>query len=307
MNCLSTWGQVRPSSVPQPMLSFTPGAETPYTQPAEVFKQAVGDVKSFDDRSVKVEDIDVGPFLETVIGVKSVLVRNKRGEVRVLLEGHQLQFGDAFLTGPTGFVRVAFEQGAQALIPPESHIVISQVKNGQGFIGTPMLEVQRGEVRILVEQRYLKKSAEIYPRKHRFIVRTPSALVGVRGTDFVVFASPNRSVIHTMTGVVDIANGLKPNNLELEDVVSVPGAYGARVIKGIPDKAEHYVMTQYIKEFNKKYPFMESMWKAAAHDSKTGRVALKFVKAREQKTKELNQLRKENTRLNEMLRSTSTD
>src|SRR4051812_34564389 len=105
-----------------------PAWDSPYIGSAPSFDKAFEQIKPLEDQPAKVEEVEVGPFLETVIGVKTVLIRGKQGDVRVVLEGRQLEFGDSFLTGPKGFIRIAFEQGAQVLIPPESHVTIRQEK-----------------------------------------------------------------------------------------------------------------------------------------------------------------------------------
>ncbi len=230
--------------------------------------------------TVGVEEVKVGPYLESVLGVQTVMVRGHNGVIRPLIQGYRLEWGDSFLTGAQGSMRLTFDQNTQVLITPESYITVELEKDGQGFIGTPFLKLHQGDIRVLVKPQNHEKTEVISPRRHRFIIGTSSLILGVQGTDFIVTADSKHSEVYVLSGVVDAGRGLKPIDLESENTQAITSGQMTRSTRGIVATPEPYLINPYLKAFHGKFPLLLDLWRLAIVDAQSGRLDTKFEKAR---------------------------
>lgn len=105
-----------------------------------------------------------------------------------------LQVGDRIVTGKDGgSVRLILAGGeAEALLEPGSTITITADDLDAGFLG----DLATGQIRI---------RAQLYHRiGSRFEVRTPTAAVAVRGTEFSVLATEEGTLVGVTKGVVRV-------------------------------------------------------------------------------------------------------
>lgn len=122
-----------------------------------------------------------------------------RGDVTQLSPGalaaKRVNLGDKFLedtsilTGPKSFVKLKYVDETEMNIGPDSKIVISEVKKDSGGI----ISLLKGQIRTQV-QKDAKK-----PEENKFFVKTRTAALGVRGTEFQTVFNPENKVTSLVT------------------------------------------------------------------------------------------------------------
>lgn len=99
--------------------------------------------------------------------------------------GDAVRQGDRIRTGQAGGASIVLKDGTVLSMGPNTTVDLSQFQfDSTTQNGNFLLDVLQGSVRIVTGL-----MAKINPE--RFKVRTPTAVVGVRGTDFIVEATPN--------------------------------------------------------------------------------------------------------------------
>ncbi|WP_420640449.1 FecR family protein [Candidatus Leptofilum sp.] len=101
------------------------------------------------------------------------------GQVRTLSQGDQIYVDDRITTGDKSFAVLQFIDGAKVTVRPNSSVVVEEYvyNNNEDDEGT--LNLVEGGLRIITGA-MAKSNPESYK------VRTPVALMGVRGTEFAV-------------------------------------------------------------------------------------------------------------------------
>jgi len=119
-----------------------------------------------------------------------------QGEVRVAgrdgrpQAGDGLREGDRLQTGRQGATSLVLQDGTVLTVGPDSEVDLSQFQfNATTQEGSALVSLLRGSVRVITG--LLAKT-----QPERFQVRTPTAVVGVRGTDFIVEANPPVEHLH---------------------------------------------------------------------------------------------------------------
>lgn len=129
-----------------------------------------------------------GPAIASDVGE----VTFASGEIRIdnatlghISAGTRIHAGAALKTGVDGHLHVKFPDQGLLILRPNSHVVVSEyVRDKSHGSGTRMrIVVSRGVVRHIT-------GAWAKMRPEQFRVSTPVAALGVRGTDFTVFADP---------------------------------------------------------------------------------------------------------------------
>jgi hypothetical protein len=104
--------------------------------------------------------------------------------------GDAVRLGDRLRTGETGGASIVLKDGTVLTVGPNSTVDLSQFQfNSTTQEGNFLLDLLRGSVRV-VTGLMTKANPE------RFQVRTPTAVVGVRGTDFIVEAIPETKPLY---------------------------------------------------------------------------------------------------------------
>ena len=105
----------------------------------------------------------------------------ERGKARLpLAPGFQLLAGDTLVTGRDGRISLAFIDNTRFSVGPNSRIAISRFDYDRTTQrGEFVTQVNRGSLAVVSGQ--IAKS-----RRDAMTVRTPTSLLGVRGTRFVV-------------------------------------------------------------------------------------------------------------------------
>ena len=104
--------------------------------------------------------------------------------------GDALREGDRLQTGRQSTVTVVLQDGTLLAVGPNSEMDLSQFQfNTTTQDGSALVNLLRGSVRVITG--LMTKT-----QPERFQVRTPTAVVGVRGTDFIVEANPTVEHLH---------------------------------------------------------------------------------------------------------------
>ncbi len=139
----------------------------------------------------------------TVILVKG---EAKTSSGKTLALKDKVPAGETVTTSPRSFVKLLFQDNSQLNIGPESEVKIEPTKPGE----PGLVNLVSGQIRSKVTKDLLRTDRA----EDKFRVKTKTAAMGVRGTDFNVIYSPestNTSVV-TYEGVVTVAepNGANP-------------------------------------------------------------------------------------------------
>ena len=109
----------------------------------------------------------------------TVIASNADGESRELGQGDEIFVTDEIMTAPKSFAVVQFLDGAKVTIKPNSEIIIEDyVYNGNSG-DKATLNLVSGGLRVITGA-MAKNNPENYK------VKTPVALMGVRGTEFAI-------------------------------------------------------------------------------------------------------------------------
>jgi FecR-like protein len=139
----------------------------------------------------------------TVTGAEPTAEIGRGGVWAAAVVGAVVQQGDVLRTGQPGRLSVVFQDESVVNVAPGSELVVDEqlFAPEQGTVRSVMRLLQ-GRVRAMVSDYYRGTTAG-------FEVKTPTALAGVRGTDFVVTYDPTAEV----TEVVDISGSVSVHNL----------------------------------------------------------------------------------------------
>ena len=148
-----------------------------------------------------------------------------RGEVTQLSPGARMAravgIGDKFLedtsilTGPKSFVKIKFVDNSEINLGPESKIVITEMKKKSSGI----ISLLKGRIRTVV----VKDSAR--PNSNKFYVKTRTAALGIRGTDFQTIYNPDNKMTSLLTYRGEVAMAKLDEstyqNLEQDKVLTI--------------------------------------------------------------------------------------
>lgn len=111
----------------------------------------------------------------------------RAGTAQVATVGLEVEMGDTVRTGKPGRIRLLFVDGSTIVIGDASELLIDEhVFDPAGGKARTLLRLLEGKVRAIVSEYYGDASAS-------YEIRTPGAVAGVRGTEFVVDYDPRRA------------------------------------------------------------------------------------------------------------------
>lgn len=187
-------------------------------------------------------------FAEDIHGLFNVV----KGEVKVISAkdqktsagkvGMKVFVGDKVTTGKEGRAKIVMSDKNVLNLSPDTKMVISRYET-KGKDKNVEIKIEEGKVRASVEQKYDGD-------KSKFQIRTPSAVAGVRGTDFITRYEPasRQSQIITFTGTVAVAN-LGPRGELLKQVMVRPGE-STSVKDGAAPEVPKALPPEQIKQMN---------------------------------------------------------
>ena len=124
------------------------------------------------------------------------VIRNAAPPVRLSI-GDQVHRADTIRTRTRSFVEITMTDGSRLSIGQSTELHVEQYAVGSQPHG--LLHVIRGRMRSLVSSVFSKK-------KESFKVTTPTAVVGVQGTDFAIAATSVKTRVDVFKGVVAASN-----------------------------------------------------------------------------------------------------
>ncbi len=114
-----------------------------------------------------------------VVASRGTVIATAKGDSRELKQGDEIFVDDEILTAPKSFAVLQFLDGAKVTVKPNSEIVIEDyVYNGDAD-DKATLSLVSGGLRVITGA-MAKNNPENYK------VKTPVALMGVRGTEFAI-------------------------------------------------------------------------------------------------------------------------
>jgi len=148
-----------------------------------------------------------------VKGDVKVISKSKMSSAKV---GMKVTEGDTVTTGPESRAKIVMSDKNVLNISPNSKVLIEIYKNNSATGEKKVeLKVDHGKVRATVEQKYDDE-------ENTFKIKTPTAVAGVRGTDFSVSFDPisKLSKVITFKGAVAVASStLSGNNGSLAPIL----------------------------------------------------------------------------------------
>jgi ferric-dicitrate binding protein FerR (iron transport regulator) len=136
----------------------------------------------------------------TVVEGKADIVRAGAGPAVAAKVGDAVNEKDVLRTKRQSRLEVKMTDGSQLKLSELTQIEVSKYAPG-GDQPDGLISATRGQVRAIVTETFAK-------RKESFRVKTPTALVGVQGTNFAVLMLANLTQIMVYEGVVSAKNVL---------------------------------------------------------------------------------------------------
>jgi len=136
------------------------------------------------------------PVVESIAGAETVSVKGG-SKTRKAKAGDEIRYGDRIKTPAKVSVRVLYPDGTQIAVGQNSE---AEIQRQEGDTSSQRLHSGQiwGQVTKI-------KNPVAGKSKPRFIIRTKTAILGVRGTEFVVDQGAKEAQFHTLEGEVEIA------------------------------------------------------------------------------------------------------
>lgn len=199
-------GGTRVKSCAKPKCVAIPNQPLQCTAPKKSESDKVADVKpeaTRDVASVPVQQIKVGT-VEEVSGQAWSLSGKSRSPLQKDAVVYQ---SDRIETGPKSKVTLQFLDDNSIVVTENSVLELAQFSFNEDITKrNTLLNLMKGKVRSDVKQKYIGKEQSFYQ------VKTPSAVAGVRGTDFVVSVDDSQddliTKVETVHGEVELSSQL---------------------------------------------------------------------------------------------------
>lgn len=146
------------------------------------------------------------PVIESIEGDQIVVVKTTGGKSKPASKGLEVDYGDRVKTSDGASAKIRYPDGSKLLVGRGSEVEVQENKNGSQYN-----KVYSGYVRGLIR----KAGQPDKSAPPRFIIRSRTVVMGVRGTDFVMSqhetlakgkkAAGSEVQIHTLDGVVEVA------------------------------------------------------------------------------------------------------
>ncbi len=193
--------------------------------------------------------LNTKPVVESIDGAKTLLLLNG-SKKREISAGAEIETGERIKTGSTTSATIRYPDGSKIVVATQSEYKVEEKTEGIQWN-----QLKAGSVRGIITKTTIPAST-----KPRFIIRNKAAVLGVRGTDFIMGLSQGgmSSQVHTLEGSVEVAkdeisllssNGTVVNEGNFVEVspktgVSIPQSF---------DKAE------FLKSFNSQHSAPKSI------------------------------------------------
>lgn len=147
----------------------------------------------------------------------SVSIKNEQGRVRSASTGDHLKVTDSVVTDEKGFAVLVFKDKTRVTVQPATELAIAQyvLPKGRPKQGKVLLDLVKGGVRTLTGS-----IAKANPRE--FKVKTPVAIMGIRGTGFDTYYD-GQTYVTVWQGAVTANQGGSTQNIDLNQTFQMGG------------------------------------------------------------------------------------
>lgn len=114
-----------------------------------------------------------------IVASRGTVIATGAADARELKQGDEIFVEDSIMTGPKSFAVIQFLDGAKVTVKPDSEIVIEDYVYNGNAEDKATLNLVSGGLRVITGA-----MAKSNPENYK--VKTPVALMGVRGTEFSV-------------------------------------------------------------------------------------------------------------------------
>jgi len=137
------------------------------------------------------------PFFESIEGSSPVWIISKKDKKQATV-GMEIDYEDRVKTGTFNSASIIYPDRSKIIIAANSEFKIEQPLNE-----TQWNRLYTGSVRGMINKNASQKSD-----KPKFLVRSKAAVLGVRGTDFIMSmnAVSGEAQVHTLEGTVEVGN-----------------------------------------------------------------------------------------------------
>jgi len=176
------------------------------------------------------------PLGTVILAIGHVFVNRDNTESRLYINNKVFE-GDAIRTSPDAKFKAVLLDKSEVLLMPNSKTVLNK-KLEQKSEGT-VIELMYGTVRSKVTKASLPN-----PNGFKFEVHTPSAVAGVRGTDFVTtyYEGSQITKVQTLEGEVQLSDKKRVEK------VNIPGGYYASFVLDSQSPDRHQASLKYVDE-----------------------------------------------------------
>lgn len=205
---------------------------------------------------------------------KVATVKLVRGQAKVVINGKEMllklddwvEEGALIKTAEKSFVKLVFVDKSSMNVGPSSEMKIEQFNGKEAGV----IDVVKGQIRSQVTKDYLQIQD---PNKSKLFMKTKNAVMGVRGTDFMITTNGQNTATVLFEGEV-VFNGLPDNasqvaHSQLDDIVDrgvkvMPGEFSV-VQADHPQPTIPSVMNVQQREILEKNVNMESVDRAPSN------------------------------------------
>lgn len=173
-----------------------------------------------------------------------VQVTSKAGGTQKAKIGMKVQESDIIASGPDSRAKIVMSDKNVINISPDTKLELEKyIYDPNSDNKQVSLNVLQGKVRATVEQKYDGE-------KNKFHVKTPSAVAGVRGTDFLTSFSPKNRETKIVTFEGRVAVGLPGPNGSIANPVYVNPGQTTTAQSGAPPSKPEAVPANELKNMN---------------------------------------------------------
>ena len=193
--------------------------------------------------------------IETISGATTVKVKSSAGVERVLGVRGILQKGDVITTEESQVISIKLSDDTLMSIGPLSQVVIAKSDLGNEQSDTD-IELQKGMTHVAVQK--------VYNESHKFFLRTSTATMGVRGTEFFVeHGADNQTSIHTLEGSVAVGKaGENLANSKNAVLVNRGNMSSLKPQSAQPSVPKQFNENEFFRNLNTRSPAMVAQIKA---------------------------------------------
>lgn len=161
-------------------------------------------------------------LVREIIGGETIELIKVNGSKDLVRAGQELRVGNKISTGNRIVAKLVLFDGSVFTLGQNSTFVIESRKADKSIGAQWNFKLLKGAIHGIVTKRQERKLANNKKRGIKIKLRTPSAAMGIRGTNFIFSFVPDsqRTEIHTTQGEVEFSKSI---NMEPEKTVIVRG------------------------------------------------------------------------------------